>query len=111
VARALPPAPEDVVVNEDGPRVLVELVREGAVVARGRAALDGDWLGLHALATAPPYRRRGLASQVLAELADWGAAQGAATAWLHVETDNAPAAELYAALGFRRHHGCRYLTT
>lgn len=111
VARALSPPPADVRVSEDGPRVLAEVLHEGAVVARGRAALDGDWLGLHGLATAPPYRRRGLARQVLAELLDWGAVQGATTLWLHVETDNAPAIALYDALGFREHHACRYLTS
>ena len=109
VARALPAAPDEVRVEQDGPRVLVELLRGGAVVARGRAALDGDWLGLHGLATAPPYRRQGLARQVLAELVDWGAAQGAATLWLHVETHNEPAIALYDSLGFRTHHRCRYL--
>ena len=109
VARSLPPAPDAVRVTEDGPRVLVEVLGGDAVVARGRAALDGDWLGLHGLATAPPYRRRGLGRQVLAELVDWGAAQGATTLWLHVETDNAPALGLYDALGFRTHHSCRYL--
>lgn len=109
VARALPGPPSSVRVSEDGPRVLVELLHDGAPVARGRAALDGDWLGLHGLATAPPYRRRGLARQVLAELVDWGAAQGAVTLWLHVETDSAPAIALYHALGFRSHHACRYL--
>ena len=116
VARALPATASstadgtDVRLTEDGPRVLVEVLRDGAVVARGRAALDGDWLGLHGLATAPPYRRRGLARQVLAELLDWGAVQGATTLWLHVETDNAPAIALYESLGFRGHHACRYLT-
>ena len=31
--------------------------------AAGRAALDGDWLGLHELAVDPAYRRRGLATR------------------------------------------------
>ncbi|UAL30726.1 GNAT family N-acetyltransferase [Nocardioides rotundus] len=110
VARLLPSPPEDVRVSEDGPRVLAELLVDGRVGARGRAAYDDDWLGLHALATAPPLRRRGLARQVLAELLDWGAVRGARTLWLHVETDNAPARAFYDALGFRAHHGCRYLT-
>lgn len=110
VARALPAPPEQVRVTEDGPRALAEVLLDGQVVARGRAALDGDWLGLHGLATAPPYRRRGWGRLVLAELVDWAAVQGATTAWLHVETDNAPALALYEGLGFRTHHSCRYLT-
>jgi N-acetylglutamate synthase len=111
VARRLPRPPEDTLVSEDGPRVLVELPGEaGEVRARGRAAVDGDWLGLHALATNPAHRRRGLARAVLADLVDWGAARGATTAWLHVETDNVLGLALYDSLGFRTHHRCRYLT-
>ena len=110
VARAVGPTPADIRVTEEGPRVLAEILRGDIVVARGRAALDGDWLGLYGLGTSPEYRRQGLAHQVLAELVDWGAAQGATTLWLHVETDNTMAIALYESLGFRTHHGCRYLT-
>jgi ribosomal protein S18 acetylase RimI-like enzyme len=82
----------------------------GKVLATGRAALTGDWLGLHGLSVDPAYRRRGLATAVVAALLERGAEQGATTAWLHVETDNAPALALYDALGFAVHHTCRYLT-
>ena len=78
--------------------------------ASGRAVVDGDWLGLHELHVAPDHRRQGLAMAVLHELLEWGAEQGATTAWLHVETDNAPAIALYESLGFVTHHTCRYLT-
>lgn len=111
LARALPHPPEQVRCHEGDADVLAELLdADGAVVARGRAALDGDWLGIHALATRPDHRRRGLSRQVLAELVDWGAVRGARTAWLHVETDNEPALALHESLGFRTHHSCRYLT-
>jgi len=78
--------------------------------ASGRAALDGDWLGLHELHVAPDHRRQGLAIAIVDRLLEWGAEQGATTAWLHVETDNAPALALYESLGFVTHHTCRYLT-
>ena len=71
--------------------------------------LTGDWLGLHGLAVDPAYRRRGLATAVVAALLERGAEQGASTAWLHVETDNASALALYEGLGFAVHHTCRYL--
>jgi ribosomal protein S18 acetylase RimI-like enzyme len=77
--------------------------------ATGEAVIDGDWLALHALHVQPDHRRRGLARDVLASLLEWGAEQGAATAWLHVETDNEPALALYDSLGFTTHHTCRYL--
>ncbi|GAA1476469.1 GNAT family N-acetyltransferase [Nocardioides aestuarii] len=94
---------------EDGPRVELRLVRSGEVVAGGRAALDGDWLGVHALGMEPRLRRRGLATAMMARLLDWGGAQGATTTWLHVEVDNEPALALYAGMGFRTHHRLRYL--
>jgi ribosomal protein S18 acetylase RimI-like enzyme len=77
--------------------------------ARGRAALDGDWVGIHTVEVHPDHRRRGLATQVIVELLDWGASLGATTAWLHVETPNAGAIALYEGLGFRTHHTARYL--
>ena len=98
---------------EDGDGLLVELTERGdrdrPVVATGRAALTGDWLGLHGLTVDPAYRRRGLATAVVAALLERGAEKGATSAWLHVETGNAPALALYGALGFAVHHSCRYL--
>lgn len=99
----------DLVEIDDGPRVGLRLVRSGEVVAGGRAALDGDWLGVHALGMEPWLRRRGLATAMMARLLDWGGAQGATTAWLHVEVDNGPALALYEGMGFRTHHRLRYL--
>ena len=78
------------------------------LLARGRAALDGDWVGLHDLEVVPPSRRRGLASAIVATLLEWAAEQGAMTAWLHVETDNPAARAFWEALGFSPHHTCRY---
>jgi GNAT superfamily N-acetyltransferase len=78
--------------------------------ARGRAALDGDWVGLHTVEVHPDHRRRGLATRVIVELLDWAAGLGATTAWLHAETHNAAAVGLYESLGFRTHHTTRYLT-
>ena len=45
----------------------------------------------------------------MAELLDWGAEQGATTAYLQVEADNDPALALYERLGFVTHHTYRYL--
>ena len=106
VVRLLPEPPETV--TEEAPTRLTVSLPDGT--ARGGASLDGDWLCVHSLAVDPDHRRRGRARQVLAELLDWGASRGARTAWLHVESDNAPALALYEGLGFRTHHLNRYLT-
>lgn len=78
--------------------------------ARGRAALDDEWLGLHSIHVTPEHRRHGLATQVVAGLLAWGAERGATTAWLHVESDNEAAVALYERSGFRSHHSYRYLS-
>lgn len=93
----------------DPPRIAHRLSHDDEQVARGRAALDGDWIGLHDLEVAPSYRRRGAGRQVVAALLEWGAEQGATTVWLHAETDNDSALAFHEALGLMPHHVCRYL--
>jgi GNAT superfamily N-acetyltransferase len=100
-----------------GPSQPADVDRDGlrarAVVsdqASGKAALDGDWLGVHDVFVEPSSRRQGLARAVMGALLEWGAEQGATTVWLHVETGNAPAIALYESMGLQVHHGCRYLT-
>ena len=119
VARALRnarPLPDDGVVcltPTPGPASGTRPVRAEVTIgdrARGRAALDDDWVGLHTVEVHPDHRRQGLATQVILELLDWGGSLGATTAWLHVETHNTAAIALYEGLGFRTHHTARYLS-
>lgn len=77
--------------------------------ASGYAGCDGDWVGFGGLRVDPAARGGGLGLAVVAALLDWGAAQGATTAYLQVLADNAPALALYGRLGFREHHTYRYL--
>lgn len=110
VRRTLPRGlrPADLAVT--GPRAVASVGDGCDTVAEGAAAVDGDWLGLHGLKVDPGHRRRGLGTAVVAALLEWGAEQGATTAWLHVEVDNTPARVLYEGLGFSVHHTTRYLT-
>lgn len=111
VARALrsvrAAAPEVDAELDESPGSVVATVADGA--ATGRGVLSGDWLLVESLAVDPAERRRGLATAVLAEVLDWGAALGATTALLHVETPNAAAIALYERHGFVTHHTNRYL--
>ena len=110
VRRRVRAAPDLTVVAADGPRAVATISDGGTTWARGQAAVDGDWIGVHAIEVDPAHRRQGLATAVLAELLEWGAERGATTVWLHVETDNAPARAWYDALGLAPHHTVRYLT-
>ena len=89
----------------------------GVVTARiddracGIAAYADDWIGFRSLEVHPDHRRDGLALALMEALLEWGAEQGASTAYLQVLGDNAPARQLYERLGFREHHRYRYLTT
>ncbi len=98
-----------VVSSVDGTRALSVLSVEGAEVGRVRGELNGGWLGVHGLQVAEQHRRRGHARALMAGLLEAGASAGAGTAWLEVADDNDPALRLYAGLGFRHHHSCRYL--
>jgi ribosomal protein S18 acetylase RimI-like enzyme len=83
---------------------------DGAVAAVARATLDQGWLGLSAVETAPEFRRRGLATQVVLGLLDHGRSAGARQCYLQVADDNEAAIALYRGLGFTEHHAYRYRT-
>ncbi|KRF13948.1 hypothetical protein ASG90_14145 [Nocardioides sp. Soil797] len=103
--RALPRPPAEIEFTDDGTRAVAAFGDR----AHARAAIDGDWLGLHDIWTAPQARRQGLSTQLLAELVDWGGSLGATTAYLQVRGDNSAALALYEQLGFVTHHAYRYL--
>ncbi len=102
------------VAGNDASRVAVTV--DGAVAsaalpgARGFAAYADDWVGFRGIEVDPAYRRRGLARTIMAALLDWGAEQGATTAYLQVLGHNAPALALYESMGFTTHHQYAYLT-
>ncbi|MGW1812566.1 GNAT family N-acetyltransferase [Streptomyces sp. NPDC002125] len=76
----------------------------GAPAAIGRCVVDGRWAGFMAVEVGPEYRRRGLATTVMAALARRALDEGASAAWLQVETDNEGARALYDRMGFAVHH-------
>lgn len=107
VTRALPRHPVEARLEPIGPGV-VRADLDG--VASGVAAYADDWVGFRGIEVDPAHRGRGLALAVMATLVEWGAAQGATTAYLQVLGDNVPALRLYERLGFATHHAYGYLT-
>lgn len=82
--------------------------RDGRVVGVVRGTVVGDLLHIARLAVAPSHRRQGVATGLLAALADWGVRRGAGRCALQVTTRNAGAISLYAGLGCAPHHRYRY---
>ncbi|WP_435604153.1 GNAT family N-acetyltransferase [Streptomyces sp. bgisy130] len=93
-----------------GPSVWFATVRgaDGGTAAIGRLVVDGRWAGFAALEVAPAARRQGLATLVMAALAERALEEGASAAYLQVEADNADALAFYDRLGFTEHHGYHY---
>ena len=76
------------------------IVERGAPVATGLAILEDHCVGLFDIVVHASQRRRGLARRLVAALLARAWQDGARTAYLQVERDNAPARELYKAFGF-----------
>ena len=102
-------SPGEVEASVEDTRVLARLVVDGAEVAHGRGELNDGWLGVHGLKVDEAHRRSGLGRMVMAGLLGAAAEVGAQTLWLEVDRVNTPAWMLYAGLGLREHHRCRYL--
>ncbi len=72
----------------------------GIVVGHAVASAAGDVAELQRIAVDPSYRRRGLASELLAVVEEQAAHQGAERVLLEVREDNTTAADFYRARGF-----------
>lgn len=59
-----------------------------------------DEIELHLIATAPEYRRRGIAAQLLQQMFQAAGQQGATRIFLEVRAGNAAAQQLYTHHGF-----------
>jgi N-acetylglutamate synthase len=69
-------------------------------VACGLGVIQGEFLGLYDLVTAPRHRRKGYGTELVRGLVAWGAGNGARRAYLQVARANRPARRLYEKLEF-----------
>jgi len=86
------------------PRPCAFAVREheGRALAVGASAVADALAGIFLMRTVPDARRQGHALHVLRALLAWAAQNGATSAFLQVDADNAPAVALYEREGFTR---------
>lgn len=82
--------------------------RGGQVAGIARGVVDDGWLGLTMIETAPQYRRSGVGTRLVSELARWGQDCGASSVYLQVAAGNGAALSLYRRLGCTEHHRYRY---
>jgi len=84
---------------------------DGALLACGQFSREADLVGLYDVFVAPEWRGRGLARRLCARLLALAYAEGATTAYLQVDADNAPAIAVYERLrfadGYRYHYRLR----
>ena len=106
----LPPVARAVLVNADDPVFAAVRCEPGpaplAAVARG--VLVEGWLCVTAVTVDERYRRRGLATAIMAGLGAWARERGGHSCVLQVAGGNAAARTLYERLGFTEHHRYHY---
>jgi ribosomal protein S18 acetylase RimI-like enzyme len=86
----------------------VRRAADGAIVACGQSAREGDLVGLYDVFVDPSLRGRGLARTLCARLLADARRAGATSAYLQVESDNTSARAVYARLGFADGYGYHY---
>lgn len=80
----------------------------GAVLACGQFAREGALVGLYDVFTAPPCRRKGLASSLCERMLSISASEGAGIAYLQVDAANSAAQSVYRRLGFAEGYSYHY---
>lgn len=91
-------------------QVFVSILDGESMVGVARGSLAERWAGVTAMEVDPGYRRQGLASALVAAIAEWGWQRGALSIQLQVAETNEVGRLLYLATGFEIHHTYAYLT-
>jgi len=104
------PIMRDMLTRIPCPAGFAALRHDGRIAALGLGVADGDHVGLFDIATDPTLRRQGLGRRLVQGILHWGAAAGAAQAYLQVLPTNTPALNLYAQLGFAEVYPYTYFT-
>lgn len=81
---------------------------DGALLACGQTAREGDLVGLYDVFTDPVARGQGLARLLCSQLLENAAATGARVAYLQVDADNHAARVIYQRLGFADAYAYHY---
>lgn len=83
-----------------GTQVFLSLNTINGLTTTGMARIEGSFAGIFSMRTAESARGKGFGTMLLRRLLAWSCEQGAATAFLQVDVENAPAMSLYRRFGF-----------
>ncbi|MDP4014588.1 MAG: GNAT family N-acetyltransferase [Candidatus Nanopelagicales bacterium] len=81
---------------------------DGVLLGAGRGLALGDWASITNIDTLSQSRREGIATAILARLAQWAVEQNAKNWFLQVSADNTAARAFYEKHGFVKHHRYQY---
>lgn len=81
---------------------------ETGPLATALCVQDNDLAGILSVCVDQSARRQGRGTEILSTALRWARMRGARSAWLQVETDNAPALALYAKFGFTEAYRYHY---
>jgi ribosomal protein S18 acetylase RimI-like enzyme len=94
-----------------GPRkCFLQVLIEGKTVGVGMAVAECGWAGFYNIATDAHYRRRGVGTQIVRSLVEWGSQNGATHLYLQVMKNNTGALAPYEKLGFSHLYSYHYRT-
>jgi GNAT superfamily N-acetyltransferase len=83
-----------------GEQTFLAIEQGGDIQCCGMARRDGGHVGIFSMYTAEKLRGKGLATRLVARLAEWGKTRGAHTAFLQVDVANQSALRVYGKFGF-----------
>lgn len=83
------------------PVAAVTMAVDAEIVACGLGVVEGQYMGLFDIVTAPKHRRKGFGTILTESLLAWGKQSGASTAYLQVMENNETALALYKRFGFK----------
>jgi N-acetylglutamate synthase len=73
---------------------------QNEVVGCGLGVIEKEYIGLYDIVTSQEHRSKGIGEQMILNLLQWGAANGAAHSYLAVVLNNIPAMRLYSKIGY-----------
>jgi ribosomal protein S18 acetylase RimI-like enzyme len=77
--------------------------------AVGLGTVADDLAAVYSVAVDPAYRRKGIATNVMATAESWAISRGAETAFLQVREDNGAGRAMYRKLGYEEQYRYHYL--